>query len=108
MYPAVPCSCATLIMVLRGLAAQTRIYQSQLTFNSQVLFQPLKTKIYVSMRAKDPEQEIAQQNRLNDQNNSFTPFVFEVLLCKFIYRCLFITPTQGNHMKVVHRSAVIF
>lgn len=44
------------------------------------------------MGAKDPEQETAQQNRLNDQKNSFTPFVFEVLLCKFIY-CLLITPT---------------
>lgn len=53
------------------------------------------------MRAKDPEQETAQQNRLSDQKqlSSFTPFVFEALLCKFIYQCLFIMPTQGNHMK---------
>lgn len=46
------------------------------------------------MRAKDPELETPQRNRLNDQNNLTPslplPFAFEALLCKFKYKCLFI------------------
>lgn len=58
-------------MVLLGFAScqSIKIYQSQFTFSSNlaegILFQYLKTKLYVSMRAKDPELETAQRNKLN-------------------------------------------
>lgn len=42
---------------------------SHLVAPLQILFQHLKTKMYVSMRAMDPEQETAQQNIINYQNN---------------------------------------
>lgn len=44
------------------------------------------------MRAKDPNLEMAQTDRLNDENNLNPslplPFAFEALLCKFKYKCL--------------------
>lgn len=103
------CSYDILFMVLLGLAScqWIKINQTQFTFSSNfaegVLFQHLKTKIYVNMRAKDPELETPQRNRLNDQSNLTSslplPFTFEALLCKFKYKCLFIMNIWGNQMK---------